>query len=198
MYGIFSSSVQRTEIIFAKVLNSAWQAQNPLWKKPQCKSDYFESTALNQCWFSVLFFFFQQVESTLIRCLFNVECPLVQSVNIILCVLLQSTLFTTSVILICTHQRWVYQGWISKQHINTPLEPPRGVQFSDVKSRSTSWWNHQPADGSRFAGSQSVSLKILRSHRIIFQAYWGSENIQMQTAFSFVMLASHRTCGELV
>ena len=29
-YGIFSSDVQRTVIFFAKVLKSAWQAQNPL------------------------------------------------------------------------------------------------------------------------------------------------------------------------
>ena len=31
-YGIFSSDVQRTVIFFARVLKSAWQAQNPLWK----------------------------------------------------------------------------------------------------------------------------------------------------------------------
>ena len=163
----------------------------------QCKSGYFESTALNQCWFSVLIFF-QQVKSTLIRCVLNVECPLDQSVDIILCVLLQSTLFTTSVILICTHQRWVYQAWISKQHINTQLHPivvynlvtSKVGQHHDEIIRQLMEWSI-----ARYAGSQSVSLQILRelflwSHRIIIQTYWGSENIQMQTAFSFVMLAS--------
>ena len=46
----------------------------------------------------------------------------------------------------------------------------------------------------RFAGSESVSQKILREPSMkpqdYFQTYWGSEYIQMQTAFSFVMLVS--------